>query len=171
MDMRFVLTLVLISAAWTQQPPRSDDQPRSQAPAGESSSKQSIIDLSPPPNERRSIWDEEEVTGVNELKRFDPHKAAKNVEVGEYYFKDKNYKAAISRFCEALEYKPRDAVATYRLATAFEKAGMLVDAREYYSAYLKILKDGPFALKAREGQQRLKDKTGEKVGCDAFPTR
>jgi hypothetical protein len=37
---------------------------------------------------------------------------AKNFDVGDTYFKGKNYKAAESRFREALEYKPDDPDAT-----------------------------------------------------------
>src|SRR5258708_29498523 len=42
---------------------------------------------------------------VQELLPYDPHKAAKDVEVGEYYLKHKNYRAALERFNHALLYK------------------------------------------------------------------
>src|SRR3954447_3378662 len=88
---------------------------------GESSSKDTIIDISPPKDDAAKHPDsasspEEDVSGVMEVKKWDPHKAEKDVEVGDYYLKRKNFVAAINRYREALEYKPRDAVATFRLA-------------------------------------------------------
>ena len=48
-------------------------------------------------------------------------RAMKDVEVGDYYYRRENYKAALSRYREALEFKPRDAVATFKLAQTLEK--------------------------------------------------
>jgi len=90
--------------------------------------------------------------------RWQPHKAAKCVEVGDYYLKQGNTRAAISRYQEALEWKPRDAEATYKLGVVLEKTGDLNGALANYKAYLKILPDGPFAAKAQQGITRLKPK-------------
>ena len=143
-----------------------DDIPARQASKAnteESSSRDNIGDLSPPPNDNkrpdRDIDDSED-TGVSEFKPWNPHKAEKSTEVGEYYFKEKNYKAAISRYREALEYKPRDAHATYRLAEALEKSGQSAEALQRYEEYLKILKNGVFAEDAKKGVGRLKAKAG-----------
>lgn len=132
----------------------------------ESSSRDTIIDLRPPRNDhkRRARDDHDaEATGVSELKPWNPHKSAKAVEVGEYYFKQKNYKAAISRFREALEYKPRDAHATYRLGEVLERTGGNQEALQRYEEYLKILKNGPFAEECKQGIERLKAKTTAKL--------
>ncbi|MFB3813297.1 MAG: tol-pal system YbgF family protein [Terriglobales bacterium] len=144
------LILVLLAAAALAQnrPPRSDSSP------GTSSSKQTKIDLSPPPGEH-GVAPGRENDDRNELTPWDPHKAAKDVEVGEYYYKQKNYKAAISRFREALYWKPRDAVATFKLAQALEKSGELDEARTNYEDYLKILPDGEYAAQARKALERL----------------
>ena len=93
--------------------------------------------------------------GVSEMHPYDPHKAAKNVEVGDFYFKQGNYKAAISRYREALQWKPRDAVATYRLAEGLDKDGDLAEARIQYEAYLKILPTGEMATQAKAALERL----------------
>ena len=92
------------------------------------------------------------------MKPWNPHKAEKSVEVGEYYFKQKNYKAAISRYREALEYKPRDAHATYRLGEVLERTGQNEEALQRYEEYLKILKNGPFAEDCKKGIERIKAK-------------
>ena len=57
---------------------------------------------------------------VRELRPYDPHHADKDVEIGDFYFKRDNYKAAESRYAEALEYMPNHAAATYKLAEAQE---------------------------------------------------
>jgi tetratricopeptide (TPR) repeat protein len=145
-------------------PPRSDsvnaaalgDEP------GESSSKDTIIDLSPPdedlkahPGTSKNPTNEDGSGDVAEFHPWDPHKAAKDVEIGDFYFKRKNYVAAESRYREALKYKDNDAVATFRLATCLEKMNRSDEAREEYENYLKILPGGPEAERARKAIQRL----------------
>ena len=88
---------------------------------------------------------------------WDPHKAAKDVEVGDFYFKRKNYSAAESRYREALYYKDNDAVATFRLAVCLEKLNRPEDAMAEYESYLKILPHGPEAEAVRKGLERLKN--------------
>lgn len=98
-----------------------------------------------------------DVTGVTEFHAYDPHKAAKNVEVGDYYYKRKNYRAAESRYQEALQWKPNDAEATFRLAQAEEKLGKKEDAVKNYQAYLKILPEGDYSAEAKSGIGRLRN--------------
>src|SRR5436190_9726910 len=122
--MRLSFMLLILAAASVAQtaqqpkknaPPRSDQTPAQQS--GESSSKDNKIDLSPPKGDDVKHADyEEESSEVMETKPWNPHRAEKNIEVGDFYAKQKNYKAAISRYREALEYKPKDAMATFRLA-------------------------------------------------------
>ena len=100
--------------------------------------------------------------GITELKSWDPHKAAKDVEVGDFYFKRKNYHAAEERYREALRYKDNDAVATIRLAESLEKLGVWDDARAEYESYLKILPHGPQASEAQKAVDRLKAQSGTK---------
>ncbi len=145
-------------------PDKNDDDPRTEARprnSEESSSRDNIIDLRPPRNDNRrpardDYESDEDSAGVNEMKPWNPHRAAKAVEVGEYYFKQKNYKAAISRYREALDYKPRDAHATFRLGEVLERTGQNEEAMQRYEEYLKILKSGPFAEECKKGIERLK---------------
>jgi len=102
-----------------------------------------------------------ETTGVLEFHPWNPHKAQKDVEVGDYYFKRKNYKGALDRYKEALYYKENDAVATYRLAVCEEKMGDKAEARKNYEQYLKILPEGPFAQDAHAALAKLADKTSQ----------
>jgi Flp pilus assembly protein TadD len=88
-------------------------------------------------------------------------KAMKDVEVGDFYYKKENYNAAISRYREALDFKPHDAEATFKLAEVLNKTGDTAGATENYQAYLKILPDGPYAKKAHEALSKLKEKMAQ----------
>src|SRR5215471_1978510 len=136
-----------------KQPPRSD-----QLAPDESSSKQTQIDISPPSGDEKHPGNND--SELSEFHPWDPHKAAKCIEVGDWYFKQENYRAAISRYQEALEWKPKDAEATYKLGEAQEKAGDPTAALANYQAYLKILPKGPYAEKAHKGIDRVKSKAG-----------
>ena len=136
-----------------EQAPRNQAPPRSSSPAGQSSSNETRIDLTPPPDDMKH--EGADVTGVTEFHAYDPHKAAKNVEVGDFYFKRKNYRAAESRYEEALQWKPNDAVALFRLAEAQAQLGKKDDALRNYQAYLKILPQGEFATEAKSGIAKL----------------
>lgn len=146
------------------QPPRSD---RSEE-AGESSSRDTRIDISPPKDDARnhprsSVPDELEDANadVSEFHPWDPHKALKDIEVGDFYFKRKNYQAALDRYKEALYYKDNDAVATFRIAQCDEKLGNVEQALENYEAYLKILPHGPLAEETQKSIVRLRAKQGD----------
>ena len=134
-----------------KQPPRSD-----QLAPDESSSKQTQIDISPPSGDEQHPGNND--SELSEFHPWDPHKAAKCIEVGDWYFKQENYRAAMSRYQEALEWKPKDAEATYKLALVEEKSGDPTAALANYQAYLKILPNGPYAEKARKGIDRVKSK-------------
>jgi tetratricopeptide (TPR) repeat protein len=148
-------------------PPRSDDKtPRGSS--SESSSKSTKVDLSPPAGEVAPPGvGVGPTTDVQEMKPWNPHKADKDVEVGDFYLKRGNYRAAESRYKEALYWQDNHAVAQFRLAQTEEKLGNISEARRYYSAYLKVLPDGEFAVEARKGLDRIKDKTEQTVSTAA----
>ena len=148
-------------------PPRSDhvDVSSLADAAGESSSKDTQIDLSPPADDAQQhpqssdlLKDEGTVGGRdgNEFRSWDPHKAAKDIEVGDYYFKRKNYIGAESRYREALFYKDNDAIASYKLAVCLEKLNRPDEALIQYETYLKILPYGPEAAEAKKAIEHLK---------------
>jgi tetratricopeptide (TPR) repeat protein len=76
--------------------------------------------------------------------------ANKAIEVGDFYYAQKNYRAAESRFREALEYTPDSARAHFKLAQALEKLGKIDEARQNYEMYLKTDPNGEFAAAARK---------------------
>jgi tetratricopeptide (TPR) repeat protein len=144
-------------------PPRSDRVDASTLPDdGQSSSKSTQIDLTPPADDTKAhpksseILMDEGSAEAADTHPWDPHKAAKDIEVGDFYFKKKNYSAAESRYREALYYKDNDAIAIYHLALCLEKLDRPGEAREQYESYLKILPHGPEAENAKKAIERLR---------------
>jgi tetratricopeptide (TPR) repeat protein len=82
--------------------------------------------------------------------------AAKDIEVGYYYLREKNYVAAESRLREAVQIKPDSAAGLIGLAQAEQKLKKPHDARLNYEAYLKLHPDGPDAEKVRKALAQLK---------------
>jgi tetratricopeptide (TPR) repeat protein len=150
-----------------EQPGQNQAPPRS-APAsepGESSSRDTRVDISPPKDDAKNHPNsgvvetnpEDEPEGdVQEMHPWNPYRAMKDDEVGDYYFKRKSYKAALARYQDALIWKEKDAVANFRMAQCYEKLDQPDQAIPHYEEYLKILPDGPYAKEARKALQKLK---------------
>jgi len=135
--------------------------------AEESSSRDTRIDISAPKDDAKNhpaskaavadldVPDSVDPSGVQEFHPWNPMKALKDVEVGDFYFKRKNYKAALERYKDALYYKNNDAIANFRIAACEEKLGDKAEAKKYYEQYLKILPEGPWAKDAHAALERL----------------
>jgi len=134
--------------------------------AQESSSRDTRIDISPPKDDAKNhpaskdavadlVPDNPDTSGIQEFHPWNPLKAMKDIEVGDFYFKRKNYKAACDRYKEALYYKDGDAVASFRLAECQEKLGDKATAKKYYEQYLKVLPEGPLAKDAHASLERM----------------
>jgi tetratricopeptide (TPR) repeat protein len=183
-DMRFLLSVVLLTfffSSWglsqqdpgQNQPPPQSDQEKSRersAEAGESSSRDTRIDLSPPKDDAKSHpnsgaalagspskspEDMTDMTGVQEMHPWNPYRAVKDDEVGDYYLKQGNYKGALARYHDALIYKENDAVANFRMAQCYEKLDQPDQAILHYQEYLKILPEGPFSKQAKKALRKL----------------
>jgi len=156
------------------QPPSKADQDKSRersAEAGESSSRDTRIDIAPPkddvkthPNSSTAPTplspgnpeDMTDMTGdVQEMHPWNPYRAGKDDEVAEYYLKTGNYKGALARYQDALIYKENDAIANFGIAQCYEKMGQREEAVPYYQAYLKILPDGPLSKHAKKALKKL----------------
>jgi tetratricopeptide (TPR) repeat protein len=138
----------------------SDDQ--------ESSSRDTRIDTTPPKDDAKNHPNSQDVASdleapppgdsnsdVQEFHPWNPYKANKDIQVGDYYFKRKNYKGALDRYKEALYYKQNDALATFRVGECEEKMGNKAEAKKYFEQYLKILPDGPLAKEAHASLAKL----------------
>jgi len=139
-----------------ERPPFPGDAPGTNptggSATGESSSRDTLINLDNHPAKEEPAPAEED---ESVLKPWDPHKAAKDVEVGQWYLKLKNYRAALERFNSALSYKPDDAEAIYGLAVTQEKLDLLSLADSNYRKYLGILPNGPRSKEAEEALKRI----------------
>jgi tetratricopeptide (TPR) repeat protein len=174
-----VVVMILCLASWgqgtsapppNQPPPRSEPRPEQAPPLGPGESSSKDPALSPPPREPESG----DSSDVSEFHSWDPHRAAKHVEVGDFNFKHHRYLPALSRYCEALEYKPGDAVATLRTAEVLEKLGDLAGAEAYYEDYLKILPNGPQVGHVRRALEHIRSlperpskHLAQRQGCEA----
>jgi tetratricopeptide (TPR) repeat protein len=122
-----IYTLIVARALWTafllgavlfaQEPPAPQQGPRPQ-------------DL---PEEDESLKPKEYA--------LNPIESARNINVGNQYFKKGNYRAAANRFKEASLWDPGNAEAFLRLGEALERAHDLAPAREAYAKYLELAKD------------------------------
>jgi len=160
------LFLMLAASISLAQESPSDKASERNREAEESSSRDTRIDISPPKDDAKNhpysktavadmTADEPDTTEVQELRPWNPMKAMKDVEVGDFYFKRRNYRAALDRYKEALYYKDNDATASFRLAQCQEKLGDKQEAQKYYQQYLKILPEGPLAKEAQTSLDRL----------------
>src|ERR1022692_917282 len=145
-----------------QAPPRSD--PAGDADTGGSSSRDTRIDLSPPKDDAKnhpnsgvvaSDPEAEPAPDVEEMHPWNPYRAMKDDEVGDYYFKRKNYRAALARYQDALTWKEKDALANFRMAQCYEKLDQPDQAIPHYQEYLKILPEGPLSKEAHKALQKL----------------
>jgi len=139
-------------------PPRSEPAQKAPEPkaAEESSSRDTLIDLAPPINDARDHPNSQRIVDeVTELPSYNPMRAGKCVEIGNYYFDQQNYAAAESRYLEALMWKENDAEATWRLALVEDKLKKPAQARRRYDEYLQILPRGPHAKEAVKALERL----------------
>lgn len=79
---------------------------------------------------------------------------AKDIEAGDVYFKNRNYRGAEQRYWDALKYRRYDPETTFKLAQSIDKQGRREEAREAYEAYLELQPNGQFADKARKALTR-----------------
>lgn len=81
---------------------------------------------------------------------FNPIEAARDIDVGNQYFKKKKYRAAAFRYLEATRYNPTMAEAFLRLGEAREKLNDKTAAVEAYNKYLELAPDGKAAGEVRK---------------------
>jgi len=169
---RFLIVLLALLATFSLAQDASDKTADDKAAARNreaevSSSLDTRIDISAPKDDAKNhpaskaavadldVGDSPDTSGVQEFHPWNPMKALKDIEVGDYYFRRKNYRGALERYKDALYYKDNDAVASFRLAVCEEKLGDKTEARRYYEQYLKILPEGPFAKDAHAALDRF----------------
>jgi tetratricopeptide (TPR) repeat protein len=85
-------------------------------------------------------------------KDYNPLEAERNVRIGDFYVKRKNYTAAIQRYRDAVDYQPNLIKAYDALGRAYEKTGAIDKAKEVYREFIQ---KNPDSAKVPEFHVRL----------------
>ena len=88
-------------------------------------------------------------------KEQNPELAKLSINIGNFYFKAKNYTAAIQRYLEALEYQPDSIPAFKALVKAYVKNGETAKAISAYKSYLEKHPDLPSTHEFRNNLAEL----------------
>ena len=92
----------------------------------------------------------------------DPYSAAQDVEVGDFYYQDKSYRPALSRYESALKSKPGDPGVYLRLGKTAEKLGDAERAMREYQLSIGAGPDQPSAKEARAAIERISSQKSSK---------
>jgi tetratricopeptide (TPR) repeat protein len=138
MSRRWILPLAFVLAAGAQQPPARKEN----SPAPQQQQEQA------PPEEDESL--------VPKEYSFNPLQAAKELKVGNYYFKKGSYRAAAQRYNEATKWDGTLAEAYLRLGEAKEKQHDKKAAAEAYAKYLELAPDAKDAADVRKRLEKVR---------------
>jgi tetratricopeptide (TPR) repeat protein len=114
----------------------SGAQLRAQDPAPESSSKPAETPAPKKPDKKQKS--DTATQNAPDQPSWDPLRAEKDLEVGQYYMRKGDVDAAIDRFQDATTAKPGYAVPFRFLGEAQEKKGLKKQAIASYSRYLDL---------------------------------
>ena len=126
---RFVLALMLAATLVTAQTPPVVEQE--------------------PPEEDKSPAEKQEYT-------LNPLQAAREMKIGNFYFRKGSFRAAARRFEEATKWDPNSVEAWMRLGDTQQKLGDEKAARQAWVKALEVEPDGKYAseLRKKTGQKR-----------------
>jgi len=108
------------------------------------------------PNAKEEVPPEEDKSLSVDSYSFNPLQAQKDLNVGNYYFKQHKYRAAETRFRESLKWNDGFADAWLRLAEVEEKLKDRQAAREAYTKYLEVASDAKNADEIKRKIEKLK---------------
>lgn len=118
--------------------PFAASQAHAQDPQPESSSKPAEAPSPAPPKSRAKQKKDTATQNAPDQPAWDPLRAEKDLEVGQYYMKKGDLDAAIDRFQDATAAKPGSAIPFRYLAEAQEKKGLKKQAIKSYQRYLDL---------------------------------
>ena len=131
---------------------------RAQDP-GESSSKPAGTTDTPPPPSKPSGKPKKDKDSATQNSpdqpKWDPLRAEKDIEVGQFYMKKGDVDAAIDRFEDATIAKPGYAIPFKYLAEAQEKKGLKKQAAKSYQRYLDLYPHAEDGDKIRKKIEKL----------------
>jgi tetratricopeptide (TPR) repeat protein len=106
------------------------------------------------------IAEGEEKTETPAVKEPNAKLAERDVTIGNFYMKKKNYDAAIQRYLEAIEYKKDSHQAYAGLISAYEKNGEIRNAINACKDFLEKYPDSPKASEFRNKLAKLEKQSG-----------
>jgi tetratricopeptide (TPR) repeat protein len=131
-----VIKLVLILTAASM--PLAGSRLRAQDPPKESSSKPADPTGAVPPKQAAKPNKDNPTQNSPDQPTWDPLRAEKDLEVGQYYMRRGDVDAAIDRFQDATVAKPGYAIPFRFLGEAQEKKGLRKQAIKSYQRYLDL---------------------------------
>ncbi|HWE48781.1 MAG TPA: tetratricopeptide repeat protein [Bryobacteraceae bacterium] len=111
----------------------------------------------PPAGDQVQLPPEEDKSDAPKVYKFNPLQSKKEVEVGEYYSKKNDYRAAANRFLEATKWNDGNSDAWLRLAETQEKNHDSKAALAAYEKYLQLAPDSKNAGEVRKKIAKLKN--------------
>ncbi len=92
---------------------------------------------------------------------LDPQKAKEHVEIGDFYYKRKNYTAAAARYREAIQFNPKWATPYEKLVGLLEKQDAFVEAVKVCEQFLQSSDSAKEVEHFQEWSIKLKAKAKE----------
>jgi tetratricopeptide (TPR) repeat protein len=133
---------------------------RAQEPAPESSSKPADSPKPKKPDKKQKP--DSATQNAPDQPAWDPLRAEKDLEVGQYYMRRGDVDAAIDRFQDATTAKPGYAVPFRYLGEAQEKKGLKKQAIASYSRYLELYPHAEDGDKIRKKIDKLRTEVEKK---------
>jgi tetratricopeptide (TPR) repeat protein len=133
---------------------------RAQDPAPESSSKPADAPAAKKPDKKKKS--DTATQNAPDQPSWDPLRAEKDLEVGQYYMRKGDVDAAIDRFQDATTAKPGYAVPFRYLGEAQEKKGLKKQAIASYSRYLDLYPHAEDGDKIRKKIDKLRSEVERK---------
>ena len=134
---------------------------RAQDPAPESSSKPADAPAPKKPDKKKRQSDNA-TQNADDQPTYDPLRAEKDLEVGQYYMHKGDVDAAIDRFQDATTAKPGYAIPFRYLGEAQEKKGLKKQAIQSYSRYLDLYPHAEDGDKIRKKIDKLRSEVERK---------
>jgi tetratricopeptide (TPR) repeat protein len=126
-----------------------------QEPQPESAPKQSDAPAPAPPKSPGKQKKDSATKSAPDQPTWDPLRAEKDLEVGQYYMKKGDVDAAIDRFQDAILAKPGYAIPFRFLGDAQEKKGLKKQAVKSYQRYLDLYPHAEDGDKMRKKIEKL----------------
>jgi tetratricopeptide (TPR) repeat protein len=150
--MRFRKTIPLLAASFLL---CGAPQVRTQDPPQESSSKPADEPSAPPRKPFPKQKKDTATRNAPDQPTWDPLRAEKDLEVGQFYMKKGDLDAAIDRFQDATAAKPGYAIPFRFLGDAQEKKGLKKQALKSYQRYLDLYPHAEDGDKVRKKMDKL----------------